>query len=65
MLMDIFSNLTDDQIALLGCVAALISSGGLMVVSHYIGRMRGRRSLTLEASKSRQTGRTGESRRAA
>ncbi|MEO1996652.1 MAG: hypothetical protein ABGZ17_15395 [Planctomycetaceae bacterium] len=63
--MDIFSNLTDDQIALLGCVAALISSGGLMVVSHYIGRMRGRRSLNIEATKSRLAGRTGASRRAA
>jgi len=63
--MDIFSNLTDDQFALIGCAAALISSGGLMVVSHYIGRWRKPGSAKVEHSESPPAGRLRSSRRAA
>lgn len=63
--MDIFSNLTDDQIALLGCAAALISSGGLMVLSHYIGRLRKPGSPEVNFSESGPAGEVSGSRRAA
>ena len=36
--MDLFSNASDDQIALMGCAAVLLFSGGLMYVSFFIGR---------------------------
>jgi len=38
--MEIFRNLTDDQLALLGCVVALVFSGTVMALSHFIGRAR-------------------------
>lgn len=38
--MELFSNLSDDQIALVGCAAALASTGTLMCLSHFIGRRR-------------------------
>jgi hypothetical protein len=38
--MGLLSNLSDDQIALLGCAMALISTGTLMCVSYFIGRSR-------------------------
>lgn len=38
--MDLFSNPSDDQVALMGCAAALLFSGGLMYVSFFVGRMR-------------------------
>jgi hypothetical protein len=40
--MDLFSNLSDDQTALLGCFAALALSGLVMSLSVYIGRARRR-----------------------
>lgn len=36
--MQIFENLSDDQLALLGCGAALLFSGTLMSLSYYSGR---------------------------
>jgi len=36
--MEFLSNLSDNQLALLGCVAALAASGTLMAVSYYAGR---------------------------
>jgi hypothetical protein len=36
--MEILSNLSDDQIALLGCATALVITGSLMCVSYFIGR---------------------------
>lgn len=38
--MDIFSGLTDDQFALIGCAIALVVTGGLMSISHHIGNAR-------------------------
>ncbi len=38
--MDLFSNLSDDQVALLGCATALVVSGAVMSLSYYIGRNR-------------------------
>lgn len=35
--MDLFSNLTDDQLALLGCFAAILVSATVMSLSYYIG----------------------------
>ncbi len=43
--MTLFSGMTDDQIALLGCFAALVVCGGLMSLSYYI---RPRRTLERE-----------------
>ncbi|HUE16149.1 MAG TPA: hypothetical protein VMR25_18400 [Planctomycetaceae bacterium] len=42
--MELFSNLSDDQIALLGCATALVSTGSLMCLSYFIGRGRMQRS---------------------
>lgn len=36
--MDFFQNATDDQIALMGCFAALLTSAALMYVSVYFNR---------------------------
>ena len=36
--MQFFENLSDDQLALLGCGAALLVSGTLMSLSYYFGR---------------------------
>ena len=33
-----FENLTDDQMALVGCAVAFVATGLLMSVSHHIGR---------------------------
>jgi len=38
--MDLFQNASDDQIALAGCLAALLFSGGLMYLSFFVGRLR-------------------------
>ncbi|MDA1162266.1 MAG: hypothetical protein O3B13_04110 [Planctomycetota bacterium] len=38
--MELFNNASDDQIALMGCAAALLFSGGLMYVSFFVGRLR-------------------------
>lgn len=38
--MQIFSQLTDDQFALLGCAVALIVTGTMMSLSYYIGQSR-------------------------
>jgi hypothetical protein len=38
--MELFSNLSDDQVALLGCAAALVTSGSIMCLSYFIGRGR-------------------------
>lgn len=35
--MDLFANLTDDQLALLGCLAAVVVSATLMSLSYYVG----------------------------
>lgn len=34
--MDLFSGLTDDQTALLGCLGALVACGGIMSLSFYL-----------------------------
>lgn len=36
--MELVNNASDDQIALVGCAAALLFSGGLMYVSFFLGR---------------------------
>jgi hypothetical protein len=36
--MELFSNLSDDQIALLGCAVALVTTGSIMCLSYFIGR---------------------------
>ena len=38
--MEFLSTLSNDEIALLGCAIALLSTGTLMCLSYYIGRMR-------------------------
>jgi|HubBroStandDraft_6_1064221.scaffolds.fasta_scaffold10924_4 hypothetical protein len=38
--MELFSNLSDDQIALLGCATALVTTGTVMCLSYFIGRGR-------------------------
>lgn len=38
--MDIISTLTDDQLALLGCFAAIVVSGTIMSLSYYVGPRR-------------------------
>lgn len=38
--MNFFTNLNDDQIALLGCAAALLFTGTTMSLSYFIGRWR-------------------------
>ncbi|MHC4878544.1 MAG: hypothetical protein ACYTGL_19020 [Planctomycetota bacterium] len=38
--MEVFQNASDDQIALMGCAAALFFSGGLMYVSYFVGHGR-------------------------
>ena len=38
--MDLLSNLSDDQLALLGCGFALFVSAGLMYFSFFLGPMR-------------------------
>lgn len=35
--MDLFSSFSDDQVALIGCAAALFCAGLLMTVSYYVG----------------------------
>ncbi len=37
--MEFFQTLTDDQKALVGCVAALLTCGTLMSLSYYVGQM--------------------------
>lgn len=36
---EIFQNASDDQLALIGCAAALLGSGFLMYVSYFMGPM--------------------------
>jgi hypothetical protein len=38
--MDFLKSLPDDQLALLGCFVALLSTGGLMSLSYFVGRGR-------------------------
>jgi hypothetical protein len=38
--MELFSTLSDDQIALLGCATALVTTGSIMCLSYFIGRNR-------------------------
>lgn len=38
--MELLNNLSDDQIALTGCVAALMLSGMMTAVGHTLGRLR-------------------------
>jgi len=38
--MELFSNLSDDQVALLGCAVALVTTGSIMCLSYFIGRGR-------------------------
>jgi hypothetical protein len=46
--MELFSNLSDDQIALLGCATALVTTGTVMCLSYFIGprRMQGSHAIT-------------------
>jgi hypothetical protein len=37
---ELWNSLTDDQVALLGCAAALFVTGTMMSLSYYIGRSR-------------------------
>jgi hypothetical protein len=39
-MVEIFRSLSDDQIALVGCAAALTVAGTIMSLSYYIGRAR-------------------------
>ncbi|MBI1313150.1 hypothetical protein GC176_17810 [bacterium] len=65
--MEIFQNASDDQIALMGCAAALLFSGGLMYVSYFVGQ--GRRSSesqpAIPLDQSRETQSDKSTRRAA
>jgi hypothetical protein len=38
--MELLSNLSDDQMALLGCATALVCTGTLMSLSYFVGRGR-------------------------
>lgn len=38
MLSGLLNNLTDDQVALLGCLLALVVTGTLMSLSFYVGK---------------------------
>ncbi len=42
--MDLFSNMSDDQIALLGCAGAFCVASLLMIVSYYAGQRNQRDS---------------------
>jgi hypothetical protein len=58
-MIELLKTLSDDQIALVGCAAALCVAGTIMSLSYYIGRGRiaaaGRRSGALPVSDSRAT----------
>jgi hypothetical protein len=41
-MIELWKSLTDDQVAVVSCVAALFSTGTLMCLSHFIGRRRTR-----------------------
>jgi hypothetical protein len=49
-MVEILKSLSDDQIALVGCAAALMIAGTIMSLSYYIGRAR-----TVVAGQSRST----------
>jgi hypothetical protein len=38
--MELFSHLSDDQVALLGCAVALVTTSTIMSLSHFLGRSR-------------------------
>lgn len=44
--MDILNNLSDDQLALLGCMAALLVSATIMCLSYYVGPARNAKPVT-------------------
>lgn len=46
--MDLFSTLSDDQIALIGCAAAFVVATFLMTVSYYVGQRGQNRENTRE-----------------
>lgn len=48
--MDFFQNATDDQIALMGCFVALVTSAALMYVSVYLNRTHRKTQLRRDAS---------------
>ena len=47
--MDFFQNATDDQIALMGCFVALVTSAALMYVSVFLGRTHRKTQLRRDA----------------
>ena len=49
--MEFFTNLTDDQFALIGCFIALAVSGTLMSLSYFVGRHRVGRHRTVPRTK--------------
>lgn len=53
--MELFQNLSDDQTALLGCFAALVTSGLLMSVSYYVGQWNQTEKVTTHRLPQRQT----------
>jgi hypothetical protein len=61
--MEFLSNLSDDQIALLGCATALVMTGSLMCVSYFVGRGRtqhaGQTSLATAAAQRSEVAITG------
>jgi hypothetical protein len=52
--MDFLSEFSDDQIALIGCFVALVSCGGIVSLSHYLGgHSRSKRGGSQQAAESR------------
>ncbi len=47
--MDFFQNATDDQIALMGCFVALVTSAALMYVSVFLSRTQRKTQLRRDA----------------
>jgi hypothetical protein len=50
-MLELWKSLSDDQIALVGCAAALLLMGTIMSLSYYIGRGR----VSSEAQKARKS----------
>jgi len=56
--MNAFDAMTDDQMAIVGCAAALLFSGGLMVASHSVRQWFNRHSTTRSGRPAERTNAT-------
>lgn len=60
--MDFFQNATDDQIALMGCFVALVTSAALMYVSVFLSRTSRKTRIRTDAGHNRLTLASGNDR---